>query len=452
MAQTLITLVLSWMAPLWFGRALVRRLLGPGLHWLPLGAVLGLGASGSLLFLWAFAFGLGRASIVAMDALLVLLALALSRRRGASPPPGAAPSRGAAVPRAVALLLLGALVTTHVAFGIAEPNGTGDAASIWNMRASFLVNAWGRWDRILDPQSLAHVGYPLLLPLLVARGWSWCGGMTALVPQSLALVYTACTVGILHAAVLERRGRPLAALGSALLFGTPFFLGWSAAQAADVPLCCYVLATLVLLERGKDTGTVTLAGLAAGCAAWTKNEGLVLAALALPLLALRAGRGRALVGLVAGAAVPLLALFVFKTWLAPANEYLETLKGGSTLARVADPSRWAQTASAFFTRLVSLSGSLPGFGIGTAAVLFFLLVSGRDPRARVPVRSAAVVVALFALYFAIFVALSPYDLAWQLGTSANRLLLHFYPATIFVVCSVVRDPFGAPGGAEARPG
>ena len=68
MAQTLILLLLSWVAPLALGRALVLRVFGPGPLWLPLGAVLGLGATGSLLFLWAFAFGLGRASIVALVA------------------------------------------------------------------------------------------------------------------------------------------------------------------------------------------------------------------------------------------------------------------------------------------------------------------------------------------------------------------------------------------------
>src|SRR6185369_16887396 len=103
--------------------------------------------------------------------------------------------------------------------------------------------------------------------------WSWCGEWTPLVPQGMALAFALGTAGTLHAALRERRGWPLAALGLAMLVGTPFFTSWSAAQDADVPLCCFVLVTLVLLERGAGAGdgVATLAGLAAACAAWTKN-------------------------------------------------------------------------------------------------------------------------------------------------------------------------------------
>ncbi len=74
-------------------------------------------------------------------------------------------------------------------------------------------------------------------------------------------------------------------LGAIALLATPSFVEQGAWQYADIPLSFFYLATIVLLslydERTQEAssqspaGLLALGGVAAGFAAWTKNEGVL---------------------------------------------------------------------------------------------------------------------------------------------------------------------------------
>jgi len=68
-----------------------------------------------------------------------------------------------------------------------------------------------------------------------------------------------------------------------VLLGTPFFIYNGSSLIADVPVGFYILATVVLycfIDEGtkKKPGLIFICGAMAGCAAWTKDEGLLLIA------------------------------------------------------------------------------------------------------------------------------------------------------------------------------
>jgi hypothetical protein len=128
-----------------------------------------------------------------------------------------------------------------------------------------------------------------------------------------------------------------------------------------------------------------LAGLALGCAAWTKNEGfrftpLAIAAFVAYLFLSRIdGHGRALTVFAAGAAVPLLTVLCCKLFLAPRGASWGPLSLSVALANIAKPSRSLRILKALWDEVAQL-------GTGIANPVVCLAVFGiclRVPRERV---------------------------------------------------------------------
>src|SRR5206468_2850822 len=115
-----------------------------------------------------------------------------------------------------------------------SPHGGWDAWAIWNLHARFLYRGGERWTEMLGVFfSWAHSDYPLLLPSLVAGGWTLAGSETIAIPALLAMIFTFGTVALLVSSVsfLSGPGRGLAA-GLILLATSELFLQGSL-QMAD---------------------------------------------------------------------------------------------------------------------------------------------------------------------------------------------------------------------------
>src|SRR5262249_36432289 len=117
-------------------------------------------------------------------------------------------------------------------------------------------------------------------------------------PRFLALAYTVGIVGVVVSFLSTLRGPSQGCLAGLVLLGSHFLAEKGIMQYADIPLTFYLVTTLALLcyydtSASRPTGALVLAGLSAGCAAWTKNEGqLFLVCLcAARLLVLLSGRG-----------------------------------------------------------------------------------------------------------------------------------------------------------------
>lgn len=455
------------------------------------------GAAGTLLRLSAGGgFGIGITScvyficllgglvryIVAVEIVLglVLGLLCLSRFRKGTPREEEAPAEtdqsvhgavlsftGSKLRTLVAFVFSAELIASLVSFFIAflkEPHGRWDAWLIWNMHARFLFRGGTQWrEAFASGLDWSHWDYPLLLPLSIARGWTYLGGEGFPVPAVMGFLFTFLVLGLLAGALVFLRSRTQGYLAAMVLMGTPFFIFMGSSQFADVPLAFFILATLVMLflparSPAIPAGPVILAGLAAGLCAWTKNEGLLFVPLVTGCLlipaAVRGGWRGALqrtAWFLAGALPVLMIVIIFKLRLAPANDLMAGLSLEALSGRLFDWDRYAAIARAFFVTGISFTQGLIDVRVGmqinpgAVSVLLlavYLLLTGvkTDVRDRTGLIETTSAVCLTLVgYFFVYV-LTPLDLNYHLATSLNRLFLQLWPGIIFLVFMIAAPP------------
>ena len=327
-----------------------------------------------------------------------------------------------------------------------ETHGAWDAWAMWNFKARWLALGGTPWSEILTNTGFAtaHPDYPLLLPLSVSRLWLMTGGVPTAVPQAIGVCAGALAAVLLMAAAWSLRGPTSAAVAGAALLALPPFLAASASQLADVPLACCYLATIVALATGMQTGATgrwfAVAGLCAGAAMWTKNEGTLFAVCALVSLlgtAIRApvSRRESIVRIgqfVAGMAPFLIATFVLRL-VAIENDLVAGQSAAATWARVTTVGRHAE----ILRHGLSMMKSLPDV-IGVICFAGYLAFRG----VALDLRSAGVVASTLGLtacgYYALYVV-TPYELSWHLTTSADRLVVQLWPSVVFAALLITQD-------------
>ena len=336
----------------------------------------------------------------------------------------------------------------------ASPYGNWDAWSIWNLRAKLLAQPDGSWKNAFSPllNQLAgggatHGDYPLLLSGYIARCWSLTGPIgDVTVPIAVAGLFALATVGLLIGGLAVLRGWTTGLTAGLILLGTAGFLRNCDWQLSDVPLGFFYLAAFILFfifDASGGKGVAVVTGLALGCAAWTKDEGIFFAIFAIALLigwqafSRQTGWLQSLASLAAGAALPLAVSFYFKIFLAPTGIWAPVTMG-SAVHKIVDASRYVQILAVLWTGMVAL-----GTGIAHPAVCLAVLalcLGAPRERLRCPIVLSAcgLVVAISATYFFSYVV-TPLDLAWHLGTSAGRLMVQLLPSAIFLVLAVCRS-------------
>jgi hypothetical protein len=378
---------------------------------------------------------------------LVLIAVALRRQRQSveTPPPRA---RWPALLAVVVLLALACALASFVLASLRSPHGGWDAWITWNLRARQLFLAGDDWrSGFAVLPAIHHPDYPLLLPGFVARLWHCAGTEWVAASVLVAMFFTFGTVAVASSALGALRGGTHATLAALALLGTPFLIELGALQYADVPLAFFVLSALAAfaeaLERASK-GAWVLAGLLAGAAAWTKNEGLLLAPSLAVVSAVAVARvhgiGRAarslglfLSGLLP-AAVPVV---LFKLFVTAENDLVSASRIDDIAASLGDPSRYATVLGHMLGRAVSFAGVAPLLLVGL--VLGLRLVRGRNvpPRQPSAVPAIATTLALLLAAYALSYVITPHPLRWHLATSLDRLLLQLWPASVLAVLLAV---------------
>jgi hypothetical protein len=349
-----------------------------------------------------------------------------------------------------------------VQIAIALPVGDWDAWATWNLRAKFLAGPGGAWRYALSPLlNNTHPDYPLLLSAFVARSWKASGTVDTFAPVVTALLFFAALLALLLSVVALLRGAASALLAGLVMLSTTSLLVWVPAQYSDIPLAFYFLAATALLflepsETARGQCALFWAGLCAGLAACTKNEGvvflgcLIFVFFAFTLWKRQTGTGETrtapsrTIWLLAGAAPGVLLTLWLKFFLAPAADPLVT-QGVSGLARLRDLSRYVEVAKGFFDILLNLGSGL-AHPLILLAILAIALRWQVEERNKLPALIAIATLTLVFLSYCLVFLITPTGLILMLQTTFDRLLLQVWPSFLlifFILLRRVADPASA---------
>ncbi len=425
--------------------------------------VLGFGAASCVFF--ALRLVLSLAPAVSLSAVVILTAAlaAVAWWRAGDAAADAPAAAGAAPLWLRGLLALAVLLTvaTWLMLHAAAPHGEWDAWSIWNLRARFLFRAAELSSTFSPLIEWAHPDYPLLVPGVIALLWHAGGGESTAIAGAVQLLLLVAAVAAPWQAIRLLRGSGVAAVCALAILSATALVRISASLYADVPLAaCIVLAGLLLVYEVQVAppvagGPVLLAGLAAGFAAWTKNEGLLFC-LALPAAYAfvswrsRTSTRRSAGWFAAGIALVLSVIGHFKYHMAPANDLVNAANLSQWSSRTGVVDRSVTVLMAFAGELLTFGGVLLPPVLVFAVFLF--LVRLRSPFSFVAVLPLLAATLQLVGYFAMYVTASR-DLEWQLSTSLPRLLLHVWPLVvsgIFLISEEIFIPSAQPRSSRTR--
>lgn len=308
----------------------------------------------------------------------------------------------------------------------ANPQGNWDAWSIWNLRAKFLAAGGGLAPRAWSPLlSFTHPEYPLLLSGFIASCWSDAGSISELAPIATSYLFFLALLGTVTGGIAVLRGAVPGLLAGLCLMGIPALLTEVPAQYADVPLACFMAGAVLfaLLDRP------AIAGVLAGFAAWTKDEGQLFLVILFAVIALL--RRPTLLRFCYGAAPAGALVLIFK--FAMARDTHSLIRG----AKVSDWSRIAMVASSMVREIFAWNAGWYHPLMPIAVLAIALRFDRRQQRDSL----FCWVVASFLLlgYFSIY-AITPNDVQWQLQTSLTRLFVQVCPIVLIAVFIALNVP------------
>ncbi len=327
------------------------------------------------------------------------------------------------------------VVAGYARYATIAPPPENDFIAIWGLKAKEFWFARGiDWRFLENPfNALAHVDYPLLVPLLfdvhalVAGTWTdrWLGVVnigfgvaTLLVIRSFLAeqirsewLRALATLAIASSALSPWIGLAECAI---VAYGTTAMLFLRRACGPDTPVCA--AQTGVSVPHDALRGAIYL-----GLAASSKNEGLALIAAA--TIALLVARSRLVTRLWPSVVIagPWLVLRLL--------HHLQTdITAGPVGARAAE--RLAALAS-IFTEILKYSLGKPLFWSG----IIVALLLGMRYLARERLLSVAIVVQL--LFFLTAYVVTPHDVAWHVRWSWERLVTQLSAMISFLAIIVI---------------
>jgi hypothetical protein len=390
-------------------------------------------ALGAVLTLWlALAWPLEARLVLPVVGLAGALLFGLPRRSPGAPARASRP----AWPLLVALVVAGALSLARILDAARLPVLTADEAVIFAHKAKILFDVGGLGEALAArarQQGITHFDYPALDPLLQLFSFV-LGGKILLIENRFLVQLSSLALVALLASGLRARLRPVpAAVLLCVALTAPVLRAGARNCAADVMTALGLLGALefgLRWRRSRARGDLGATALALAFLVWSKNEGLLYAAMVvLALCASTRPRAREAAWLL----VP--GLVVLGTWsfnLAHGfhNDVINASAGEQLASHAA--ARFPPVV-AYFGRLLFLEPQ--SFHFVFALLALALLFHPRalvEPELRV---SALVVGALVAGHFVIYL-LTPNELEWHLETSAARVLGHGLPVAVLALAQV----------------
>lgn len=332
----------------------------------------------------------------------------------------------------IAMLLMGLILTIYHANQVSDKYGHWDAWWFWNLRANFLTRKehWilafsGLQYGTMFTIPVPHSDYPPFLPLLIGFCWRTIGMQPAVIPYAWGMLAYLLIPTIIF---IELRSRNIVIAAAVLiLFATqePLIkLGTS--QTADIWIALFLLLAFIsyhYCEQGQNGKLIVLSGAMFGAALWTKNEGLLLLLVFLAFYASSMWRKKILSKFFLGLSLPLVALILFKTVLAPLNDFF-TDQQNIPWPYLVDWNRyveiWVNTKEAVQLYFSYVPYLLMGY-------IILCLIDKHQVN-----RSMLALVSCFLLYLSIYI-FSPHNIGWHVQTSIDRLILQLLPAMIWII-------------------
>jgi hypothetical protein len=247
------------------------------------------------------------------------------------------------------------------------------------------------------------------------------------------------SIGLLFSSLLKIKGVNFALMASIVLMSTPGFVRSGSGQTADVPFSFFMLATMILLLLAggstKPNGLTSMAGLTAGFAGWTKNEGQLLIVVSLFALLLDAFHKKSFLRIkfyIAGMLLPGIAIFILKLMSPKGDLFPSSI--GQIYSQILDPFRYATILKSLLSGMFFL-GEWP-VPILLVLLVFVVLSGFKKPASIVlPLILALQLIGYLGVYL-----ITPHDLDWQLGTAFDRNLLQLFPSFLFLLFAYTESP------------
>ncbi len=447
-----------------------------------LGIGIGLGISSLLYFLYMLLFAGQHWFIVAQIVIVIALLIAailVERKRGGFSIPRWNSTRTQNIFLGAAAVIFVVSSLSTISYLLRRKQGDWDAWMMYNRSALFIYRDPTQWlttsfSRQMDP--IFHPDYPLLLAMNTAWGWDIVGSETPHIPMTQSALFAIACAGILVSALASTKSLGQAALGIIILWGTPTLVNEGAREMADLPLAFFILATGILIYfyvLNKKPALIALAGLTAGLAAWTKNEGslfVVSAGLSLIVaflfttntqshnaegtqhlvtqkkfpsssaVKIRADVLPVLFRFVLGLAFPFAIVIGFKLFLAPPSD---VLSNGPTrsIQQILELPRHIEILQFLGRELFYFGGWTSLIGIIPILVIYFLLFRSPIHKDLRPAFIAGITMIAIQLLgdYGVYL-ITPYDLTWHLTYSIERIVLQVFPLIVFLILSASKTP------------
>lgn len=334
-----------------------------------------------------------------------------------------------------------------------SPHGKWDAWAIWNFRARWLFRGGDQWAYAFSSQVAdSHPDYPLLLPVSVFRGWHLVGQDLVAVPILIAGFFTFGSIFLIFASIAMFRGKNQGYLAAILMLLTTKFVRVGTYQYSDVPLSFFILGTIILFSiKGRNPAAASrimfLAGLMTSCASWTKNEGLAFGVLTILVFCIgnmiQNDWRRSLKefsSFLLGLTPVLSTLVWFKLQFAPSNDLVNWSRISYLWNNLWNPDRLKMVSIAFAKEVFFFNDGV------FLLMVVYLSVTGVNKQFfqnRQFYAQATLLILMLGCYFLTYVLFS-YNalkgLEWHLNTSLDRLVVHLWPAWVFLFFQSVNGP------------
>lgn len=232
----------------------------------------------------------------------------------------------------LALIFFAFVTWSYLAYFAAQtasnPLGGWDARYFWLLKARFYFRDPAAWQGMFSslPGEWSHPDYPLMMPGAYAGSWFLVNRESLIGPILVSLGFALSLAGLILWYLWVHTSARVALIAGAFFMSIPMWRFWSTTLYADIPLAFFMTAAgmfTVLGLRKQDSRLLFSAGIFAGLALWTKDEGLLfliwlclcVGAASAPFKDPLAVLKNRILPLVLAVIIPLAAVFLIKKFL-----------------------------------------------------------------------------------------------------------------------------------------